>query len=213
MIDTTTAGAEARWLSAWTVGPTEPEGSGLPFGAAAPDVTLLDDAATPRRLSEFWSGGPLLLMFWRHFGCGCGVERGRRLRAEYAGYRAVGLEPVIVGQGEPERAARYRAEHGLPCPVLCDPDLVAYRAYSVGQWQPERILYDAPPEFWPHPRELGVALQDSRREGGRPMVDDPWRATAEFVIGRGGAVRLCHAYQHCEDFPDARVLRAAARLS
>jgi peroxiredoxin len=213
MIDTMTAEAEAKWLSAWTDGPTEAEGSGLPFGATAPDLLLHDHTGATRRLSEYWSDRPALLMFWRHFGCGCGVERARRLRAEYDGYREVGLAPVIVGQGEPERAARYREEHGLPCTVLCDPGLVAYRAYGVGQWQAERILYDAPPEFWPHPRALGAALQDSRRAGGRPMVDDPWRATAELVIGRGGKVRLCHTYQYCEDFPDARVLRAAAQLS
>jgi len=90
---------------------------------------------------------------------------------------------------------------------------MAYRAYGVGQWAVERVLYDAPAEFWAHPRDLGKAFQDQRRDAGRPPVDDPWRATAEFVIGAGGVVRLCHLYQYCEDFPDARVLTTAARLS
>ncbi len=39
--------------------------------------------------------------------------------------------------GAPERAAAYHHEHGLPCPLLCDPDLMAYRAYGVGQWPVE----------------------------------------------------------------------------
>lgn len=205
--------AEKEWLATWTAGPVETEGTGLPRGAPAPDLVLADHTGRDRTLSELWSEGPLLLMFWRHFGCGCGVDRATRLRSEYDDYLATGLVPVIIAQGEPERAAAYRAENRLPCPVLCDPDHVAYRAYGIGQWGPERVLFDAPAEYWSHPHELGARLQSDRRDLGRPTVDDPWRGTAEFVIGRSGTVRLCHAYQHCEDFPDPRVLTAAARLS
>jgi peroxiredoxin len=211
--DEMTAAAERRWLDTWTAGPTEPEGSGLPAGAKAPELRLVDHTGATRNLSDLWADGPALLMFWRHFGCGCGVERAARLRKEYDAYRAVGLQPVVVAQGEPERAAAYHDEHSLPCPVLCDPELMAYRAYGVGQWPVERILYDAPAEFWTHERDIGRAFQDRRRESGRPLVDDPWRATAEFVIGRGGLIRLSYLYQYCEDFPDPRLLTAAARLS
>jgi peroxiredoxin len=212
-IEETSAAAERRWLDTWTAGPTEPEGSGLPRGAAAPDLALRDHTGAARRLSEFWSEGPALLMFWRHFGCGCGFTRATQLRRDLAAYRAVGLRPVVVAQGEPERAAAYHLEHRLPCPVLCDPDLMAYRAYGVGQWSPERILHSAPSEFWGHQHDVGRAFQDRRRERGRPPVDDPWRATAEFVIGRRGEVRLPYLYQYCEDFPPARLLTTAARLS
>lgn len=211
--DEMTAAAEREWLDSWTAGPTEPEGSGLPAGAVAPDLGLSTQTGVVRSLSDYWSAQPVLLMFWRHFGCGCGTDRAKRLRDEYDEYRAVGLQPVIVTQGEPARAAAYHREHGLPCPVLCDPDRMAYRAYGVGQWAVERVLYDAPAEYWAHPRDLGERFQDQRRNAGRPPVDDPWRATAEFVIGAGGVVRLCHLYQYCEDFPDARVLITAARLS
>ena len=210
--DDMTAAAERTWLDTWTAGPTEPEGSGLPAGTSAPDLELADHTGAVRALSDFWSEGPALLMFWRHFGCGCGVDRAARLRDEYDAYRAVGLTPVIVAQGEPERAAAYHREHGLPCPLLCDPDLMAYRAYGVGQWPVERILYDAPAEYWAHQRDLGRSFQDRRREAGRPPVDDPWRATAEFVIDRDGVVRLPYVYQYCEDFPDPRVLTTAALL-
>ena len=208
-----TAAAERTWLDTWTAGPTEPEGSGLPAGAEAPDVVLADHTGVLRHLSEFWADGPALVMFWRHFGCGCGVQRAARLREEIDAYRVVGLQPVVVAQGEPERAAAYHQEHGLPCPILCDPDLMAYRAYGVGQWPVERILYDAPSEFWGHQLDVGRAFQDARRATGRPPVDDPWRATAEFVIGRRGVIRLPYLYQYCEDFPTPRLLTTAARLS
>jgi peroxiredoxin len=208
-----TSAAEAEWLAGWTAGPTQAEGTGLSAGTAAPDLALLDHTAGRRLLSEFWADRPALLMFWRHFGCGCGVARAQRLVAEYQDYLEAGLNPVIVGQGEPERAAAYRAEHGLPCPVLCDPGLVAYRAYGIGQWSVERVLYDGPPESWRHPQDFGAAFQRGRRELGRSPVDDPWRGVAEFVIGTGGRVRLCYSYQYCEDFPDPRVLTTAARLA
>lgn len=211
--DEMTAAAEKQWLEGWTAGPTEPEGLGLPAGSVAPDFELADQTGVVRSLSEYWSAQPVLLMFWRHFGCGCGLDRAQRLGDEYEDYRAAGLQPVIVAQGEPVRAAAYARELGLSCPVLCDPDCMAYRGYGVGQWRVERVLYDAPRKYWAHPRDIGEAFQDQRRSAGRPPVDDPWRATAEFVIGSGGVVQLCYLYQYCEDFPDARVLTTAAGLT
>jgi peroxiredoxin len=212
-IEDLTIAAEAEWLAAWTAGPTEGEGVPLRYGAAAPDLTLLDHTGTERRLGEFWADGPALVMFWRHFGCGCGVARAERLREELARYREADLLPVIVGQGEPERAAAYRREHRVPCPILCDPDHVAYRAYGLGQWAVARVLHGAPMEYLAHERDVGVEFQAARRAGGRPLVDDPWRAVAEFVVNRAGVVRLSYAYQYCTDFPDPAVLTTAARVA
>jgi hypothetical protein len=59
-------------------------------------------------------------------------------------------------------------------------------------------------------RELGVISR--RLAGAGPPVDDPWRAVAEYVIGSDGLVRLCYAYQHCEDCPSAGA-HNGARLS
>lgn len=205
--------AQAEWLERWTNGPTEGEWPILRTGAVAPDRRLLDHEGTERALSDFWTAQPALLMFWRHFGCGCGFERAARLNAEIHNYRDAGLQPVIIGQGEPERAAAYRAEHGLDCTILCDPDHDAYRAYGIGHWNIERILPDAPPEYWHHPREIGIDFQIQRRADGQPLVDDPWRAVNEFVVGTNGVIRLNYAYQYCEDYPNPQVLTTAARLS
>lgn len=208
-----TAEAESEWLEGWTSGPNEPEGFGLSKGSKAPDLVLADHTGEKRQLSEFWTDQVVLLMFWRHFGCGCGVDRAKRLLVEYPAYEAAGMQPVIITQGEPARAAAYRDQHGLRCSVLCDPEHHAYRAYGIGQWSVERVLFDAPEEFWTHPHDLGTDFQDSRREEGRPLVDDPWRAVAEFVISSDGVVRLPYLYQYCEDFPEPLVFTAAARLA
>ena len=212
-LEALTAAAESEWLELFAAGPIEEEGFGLRGGTAAPDLVLPDHTGVKRSLSEFWADQPVLLMFWRHFGCGCGIDRAARLLEEYPTYQEAGIIPLIVAQGEPARAAAYRDQLGLPCPVLCDPDHDAYRAYGIGHWSVERILFDAPVEFWAHPRDLGASFQDERRAGGRPLVDDPWRATAEFVIGTDGRVRLSHLYQYCEDFPEPLVLTAAAQLA
>lgn len=212
-LDELTAEAESEWLARFTAGPTEPEGSGLRGGTAAPDLVLPDQTGAIRTLSEFWADQPLLLMFWRHFGCGCGITRAERLLEEIPTYREAGINAVIVAQGEPARAAAYREHLGLPSTVLCDPDHDAYRAYGLGHWMVERVLFDAPVEYWRHPHRLGRELQDDRRAGGRPLVDDPWRATGEYVIGTDGLVRLTHLYQHCEDYPEPLVLTAAAQLA
>jgi hypothetical protein len=141
------------------------------------------------------------------------MERARRLATELDEYRAAGLSVFIVGQGEPARAAAYAHEHGITVPLLLDPSADVYRAYGVGHWQPEQLLFDAPDEYLAHPRALGQSLLEARRAEGRPMVDDPWRASAEFVVGENGRIRLGFSYQYCEDFPDPRVLTASARLA
>lgn len=211
-LDALTAAASTRWLDGWTEGPTEAEPVGLRRGARAPNLLLPDQTGVERSLSEFWAEGFVLLMFWRHFGCSCGVDRAERLRDEMAEYESVGVRPVVVTQGEPARAAEYRTRHGLTCTLLCDPDHRAYRAYGIGHWPVERVLFDAPTEYWAHPRDLGVSFAESRREAGRPPVDDPWRGAAEFVIGADGLIRLAYLYQYCEDFPDPRVFITTARV-
>lgn len=205
--------AEDRWLKYWVAGPTEPASRVLRKGEKAPDAALLDENGKQRHLSEFWADGPALVIFWRHFGCGCGIERVGRLREELDAYREAGLTVVVVGQGEPQRASAYKQRYGLDVPVLTDPTLETYRAYGVGQWQPEQVLFDAPQEWWQHPKEIGEQFLEDRRTQDRPLVDDPWRATAEFVVAKGGTVRLGYEYQYCEDFPDFQVLTTAARLA
>ena len=208
-----TAVAELEWLERWSTAAVEPEARGIARGCAAPELARPAETGARRQLSQFWQSRPALLVFWPQFGCRCVVDRARRLVAEYPELVAAGLTPVIIGQGEPARAAAFRTLHGLPCPVLSDPGHASYRAYGLGQWAPERVLYDAPDFFLDHARAVGVEFQAQRRLSGRPLVDDPWRATGEFVVATDGTVALPYVYQYCEDFPDSRLLTAAARRS
>lgn len=205
--------AEEEWLEIWVAGPGERRSKLLDPGVSAPDLELLDHTGTSRQLSSFWSDGPALIMFWRHFGCGCGLDRASRLNEEYADYLAAGITPVIIGQGEPERGAAYRERYGISCPVLCDPEFSAYSAFGLAHFGVEQVLYDAPEETWCHSMEIGVDFQKARRAIDRPLVDDPWMSTAEFLVNPTGTIRTSYGYQYCEDFPDPRLFLTAAKMS
>ena len=208
-----TEAAEEEWLEAWVAGPGEERSRLLDPGSIAPDLELLYHTGTPRPLSSFWSDGPALLMFWRHFGCGCGLDRSSRLADEYDDYLSAGISPVIIGQGEPERAAAYRETYSIACPILCDPDFSAYSAYGLSHFGVEQVLYDAPEETWCHSKEIGLEFQEARRAIDRPLVDSPWMSPGEFLVLPSGNIRTSYAYQYCSDYPAPRVFLVAAKTS
>ena len=157
--------AEQEWLANWKRGPSRLRWTKTPLqvGDAAPDFELQDSTGKTVHLRDFWSNGPALLLFWRHYGCSCGIERARRLQSEYADYVKLGANVVVIGQGEPERSAAYAQKHGLPGPVLCDPTYRVYEAYDLLEGKPSQIVFDAPDEFLQCDYEAGVKLQQSRR--------------------------------------------------
>jgi len=207
------AAAEDRWKAAWAAGPTRLRWNALPPqpGDAAPDDHLTDHDGRPVRLSSRWASQPLLLLFWRHFGCSCGMDRAARLREEIAGYRAAGGDVAIVGQGEPARAARYRERQHLDVPILCDPTRALYEAYGLLQGTPAQVLFDAPDAFLRCELEAGLDLSAARHGTDRALVDDPWQLPGEFVIATDGVIRSVHRYGWCEDYPDPRVHLAVIR--
>jgi peroxiredoxin len=180
-------------------------------GDPAPDLELLDQSGDLRRLSEFWQDRVALLIFWRHFGCGCGNIRAERLRREHDQYVAAGAEVVVIGQAEPERSAVYAERFGSVCPVLSDPDFAAYRAYGLLDGQLSQVMYDASEELRRGDHDAGARLAEERRAENRPLVDSPWQLPGEFVVDCAGTVRIAYRYQYCEDFPDRLVLATAIR--
>lgn len=212
-VDDLIGAAEDRWKAAWQRGPTRLRWTVIPrqVGDPAPDATLPDHEGRSIALSSLWRERPLLLLFWRHFGCSCGMDRAARLRAELADYRAAGGDVVIVGQGEPPRAARYRERQQLDVPVLSDPDHATYQAFGLLQGTTAQILFDASDPFLRCELDAGLGLAASRHGTDRALVDDPFQLPGEFVIGMDGVIRYAHRYGWCEDYPDPRVHIAAIR--
>jgi hypothetical protein len=159
-----------------------------------------------------WADGPAVILFWRQYGCGCGLDRARRLRDEYPELIGRGAAVAIIGQGEPERAKAYAEKYTLPpVPILSDGDGRVYEAYGLLEGQPSQLLFDAPESWLGHNLETGLAFARERRAQGRPPVDNPWLLPGEFVIRQGGEIVLAYRYNYCEDYPDPRVLYAAIR--
>ena len=206
--------AEDKWLAAWRAGPQRLRWDRVPVqvGDAAPDLTLLSSAGDEVTLSSLWATGPALLLFWRHYGCSCGIDRAARLRDEHQSFVDAGASVVIIGQGGPARSAAYADRNGIPCPILSDPEQSSYRAYDLLEGTTAQILFDAPDEFLRCELGAGENLAASRHDTDRALVDNPWQLPGEFVIGGDGTVSLAYRYQFCEDFPDPRVLLAAIRF-
>lgn len=208
--------AEETWHESWERGPTRTRWESLPpqVGDTAPDLALPDETGTERRLSELWADGPAVLLFWRHFGCSCGIDRVARLRDEHADLVEAGAATVaMVAQGEPARAAAYKEHHRLPAevPVLCDPERTSYETYGLLEGLPEQMLYDAPEAYYDRTCDAVRDWIDGRRDTERAFVDNPWQLPGEFVVAADGTIRLAYRYNHCEDFPAPRVLVDAVR--
>jgi peroxiredoxin len=207
------AAAEERWKTGWATGPKRLRWTSLPLqaGDRAPDATLLDHNGQLVSLASLWRDKPLLLLFWRHFGCSCGSDRAARLNAEIDDYRAAGGNVVIIGQGEPERAAHYRNRQNLEVSILWDQHCATYELYGLLQGSPAQILFDAPDQFLRCDLQSGLDLAASRHGTDRALVDDPWQLPGEFVIDTNGILRFAHRYGWCEDYPDPRVHVAVIR--
>jgi peroxiredoxin len=203
--------AEQRWMQGWLDGPTV-EGRPLRRGDRAPDVEVLGDDGSATRLGAIWEAAPALILLWRHLGCGCGLERAQRLNDEYQGYVDSGLNVAIVAPGDVERAAVYKEKYEIRAPMLVDPAYGAHRAFGLGHWSVEQALYDAPDEFCELREDTGIEFQADRRSQGRPLVDDPWMQSGEFVVAPDGVIRVAYLYNYCADYPDPRIFTTAARL-
>lgn len=206
--------AEKEWIEGWKRGPPRPRWDKIPLqvGDPAPDFELPNSEGKRIKLSSYWQDRPALILFWRHYGCGCGIERVSLLKQEFDGYIEAGANVFIIGQGEPQRAAAYAKKYELPdLPILCDPGFYSYKAYGLVEGKPSQILYDAPDEFLDRNLKAGMKLAEERRKLERPLVDNSWLLPGEFVVDRDGVVRLAYRYNYCENFPDPRVLTAAIR--
>ena len=202
--------AEQRWLAAWLTVPTHTRFEELPpqVGDPAPDPSLPDTSGEPRSLSEYWAHGPVLVIFMRHFGCSCLMERWEGLKVELSSFADAGARVVGICQAEPERARAVAERREYQFPLLCDPELAAYRAFGLLEGLPSQILHDFP---WRSGDEetARTLFIEPRRGTERAVVDSPWQLPGEFVIGSDGRIALAHRYQYCEDFPPKTVLLGA----
>ncbi|OLS20064.1 MAG: putative peroxiredoxin bcp [Candidatus Heimdallarchaeota archaeon LC_3] len=205
--------AEDEFLERWKRGPTRLTWTSLPpqVGEKAPNLKLQDFEGNWVELNDFWEEKPTVILFWRHFGCGCGLDRAKRLQEEYKEYITNGANVVIIGQGEPERSKIYAEKYQIPCTILCDPEYKAYETFGLLEGDPFLFLFDAPDNLINREEEATNEIIKSRRETGQPLVDNPWQLQGEFVISTTGVIYLAYHYQYCEDYPNPLVILSAIK--
>lgn len=191
--------AQKEWLQLWNEGPRKTTWDKMPLqeGDKAPNFELETSTNESVMLSDLWVDQPVLLVFWRHTGCGCGFIRADSIRNSYDKIVQIGVKVVIVTQAEPERAAFYKEEHGVKGILLSDPTYKVYRAYGLLDGEAPQILGTPEIDF-----SIGEQLQNDRIGTQRALVDNPWLLPGEFIIDKSGIVQFAYRYSYCNNIPE-----------
>ncbi len=93
---------------------------------ALAEIALPDQDGLPVRFRDLWRQGPAVIVWLRQFGCpfcrGYAVE----LNRAQARFTEVGARLVLIGQGTPDDARRFRRHLRIDLQVLTDADRVTY---------------------------------------------------------------------------------------
>jgi peroxiredoxin len=132
-------------------------------------------------------------------------EQVAQLREALPAIRATGAELVVVGNGTPEHAKRFREDFGADFPLYVDPQLAAYRVAGLRRGVLQTLA----------PRVVGNALRAFSR-GARQgaVMGDPWQLGGTFVVRTDGALAFQHVSREAGDHPRIEdVLRAVESLA
>lgn len=102
----------------------------LRAGDKAPDFELSNDCGKKVRLSELLAGGPIVLYFYPADFTPICTREACLFRDHHAELAARGVRVYGVNSASAETHARFREKHGLPFPLLVDPDKTTIRAYG-----------------------------------------------------------------------------------
>ena len=173
-------------------------------GREAPEATLRDQDGHEVTLASLWQAQPTMLVFLRHFGCPHCRGHAIQLRRDEAKYRAAGGQIVLVGLGEPDKAASFRADLDLPFPVLCDTDRAVYRAYGLTRRM--NLLREVA-----SPAGVAHYAGDIARYGIALTEQDMFQLGGVFIIDRAGTLRFTFTAMRAADFPPTLTLLGAIR--
>lgn len=171
MMETATASLKASGI----------ENTALRVGDHAPDLTLPDALGHSVRLSQYWSRGPLVLVFYRGGWCPyCNLElRAWQQQLDVLHGRNASL--VAISPQTPDNSLSTAEKNQLAFPVLSDSSLEAEQAFGVA--------FTLPPELAALYSSVG---NDLPLLNGNGLWVLPVPAT--YVIDRDG----CIAYAHVE---------------
>lgn len=95
---------------------------------ATASLTVLTPSGQSARLGSLWQSRPALLVLVRHYGCQFCRAQLADLRPVWSRIEAVGVQPVVIGNGTPLMAEAFAEEAGLAVPLYTNPGREVYAA-------------------------------------------------------------------------------------
>jgi peroxiredoxin len=172
--------------------------------AAPDDEVTLSDGST-KRLGAFWQQRPLALVFPRFFGCPFGRRQILQLCEQQAALRKAGIDVVLVSSGTAEQAEVFRRDYKVPFTVICDPERLLFKKYSLKEMTVRDYLV---PRMWA--KSFGVMAEGYGHKSGEGSEA---QLGGVFIIDTSGTVVHAHIAADAADHPSpADILEAAATL-
>ena len=102
----------------------------LPINTPAPEFALLDQNGELRRLSDFRGQKVILYFYPKDMTAGC-TKQACSFRDLMPQFREKGAVILGVSRDSVASHKKFESAHGLPFPLLSDPELSVIRAYDV----------------------------------------------------------------------------------
>ncbi|MCR5552929.1 MAG: thioredoxin-dependent thiol peroxidase [Oscillospiraceae bacterium] len=102
----------------------------LPINTLAPEFELLDQNGEARRLSDYRGQKVILYFYPKDMTSGC-TKQACSFRDLMPQFREKGAVILGVSRDSVASHKKFEQTHGLPFPLLSDPDLNVIRAYDV----------------------------------------------------------------------------------
>lgn len=112
----------------------------LPINTLAPEFELLDQNGEPRRLSDYRGQKVILYFYPKDMTSGC-TKQACSFRDLMPQFREKGAVILGVSRDSVASHKKFEQTHGLPFPLLSDPELNVIRAYDV--WK-EKMSFGKP---------------------------------------------------------------------
>jgi peroxiredoxin len=169
----------------------------LPLGATAPEFALKDASGRLVRSADLLALGPLVIKFFRGRWCSYCVTELEAWRDLYGTLREREGLMVAIGPQSQRQSDFMAGQHGLPFPVLHDPDNAVAEKFG--------LVYTVPEYHRAHYLSILVNI---------PFVngEKSWKLPlpATYVIGRDGRVVFAEAHADFRVRPEPEEALAAA---
>lgn len=143
-------------------------------------------------MRELWQTRATVIVFVRQFGCVLCRDLALALRDHVDSIRESGGELILVGNGEPEAAGRFRALFDLDYPIYVDPqrriyEMLGFRRNLGGSANPVVMLM-----------ALRAWLRGARQGA---TEGDPWQLGGVIVVDQDGEITYRHSSRFAGDHP------------